>query len=195
MKNINKLIVVLALLSTTLFAQTKWNFDNSHSQIGFSVTHMLISETDGYFKDYSGSIVSSNDDFQNAVIKFEAKTASIFTDNEKRDQHLISDDFFDAEKFPMLNFESTSFTKVDGKNYKLVGNLTIKGVTKEVTLAAKYNGTITDPWGNTRAGFKISGDIDRFDYGLTWNAALEAGGLVVGKEVELDIKVEVLKEK
>ena len=195
MKNINRLIVVLALLSTTMFAQTKWNFDTSHSEIGFSVTHMLISETDGYFKDYSGSVVSSNDDFQNATIKFDAKSTSIFTDNEKRDNHLRSDDFFDAEKYPTLSFESTSFTKVDGKNYKLVGNLTIKGITKEVTLSAKYNGTIKDPWGNTRAGFKISGEVDRFDYGLTWNVALEAGGLVVSKEVELDIKVELIKEK
>ena len=195
MKHTHKLIVVLALLSTTLFAQTKWNFDNSHSEIGFSVTHMLISETDGYFKDYSGSVVSSNDDFQNAKIDFEAKATSIFTDNEKRDNHLRSDDFFDAEKFPTLSFESKSFTKVDGKNYILVGDLTIKGVTKEVTLSAKYNGTITDPWGNTRAGFKISGEVDRFDYGLTWNVALEAGGLVVSKEVELDIKVELIKEK
>lgn len=195
MKNINKLIVVLALLSTTLFAQTKWNFDNSHSQIGFSVTHMLISETDGHFKDYTGSVVSSNEDFQNATIKFDAKTNSIFTDNEKRDNHLRSDEFFDAEKFPLLSFESTSFTKVEGKNYKLVGNLTIKGITREVTLTAKYNGTITDPWGNTRAGFKISGEVDRFDYGLTWNVALEAGGLIVSKEVELNIKVELIKEK
>lgn len=195
MKNTYKLIVVLALLSTTLFAQTNWNFDNSHSEIGFSVTHMLISETDGYFKDYIGSVVSSNDDFQNATINFEAKTTSIFTDNEKRDNHLRSDEFFDAEKFPTLSFESKSFTKVDGKNYKLVGDLTIKGITKEVTLSAKYNGTITDPWGNTRAGFKISGEVDRFDYNLTWNVALEAGGLVVSKEVELDIKVELIKEK
>jgi len=195
MKNINKLIVVLALLSTTLFAQTNWNFDNSHSQIGFNVTHMLISETDGHFKDYSGTVVSSNDDFQDAKISFEAKTTSIFTDNEKRDNHLRSDDFFDAEKFPNLSFKSKSFTKVSGKNYKLVGDLTIKGITKEVALDVKFNGIVKDPWGNTRSGFKITGAVDRFDYGLTWNAALETGGLVVSKEVEMDIKIELIKEK
>lgn len=195
MKNINKLIVVLALLSTTVFAQTKWNFDKSHSEVGFSVTHMLITETDGFFKDYDGSIVSSSDDFQNAQISFEAKTASIFTDNEKRDKHLRSADFFDAEKYPTIKFVGKSFTKVEGKNYKLVGDLTIKDVTKEVTLDVKYNGTINDPWGNTRAGFKISGEVDRFAYGLTWNAALEAGGLVVSKEVDLNIKIELIKSK
>ena len=195
MKNINKLIVVLALASTALFGQTKWNFDKSHSVIGFNVTHMLISETEGNFQDYEGSIVSSNDDFQNAVITFEAKSTSIFTDNEKRDNHLRGDDFFNAEKFPTLSFKSKSFTKVSGKNYSLVGNLTIKGITKEVSLDVKYNGTVKDPWGNTRAGFKISGGIDRFDFGLTWNKALEAGGLVVSKEVEMDIQIELVKEK
>lgn len=195
MKNIIRLFAVLALLSTTLFAQTNWNFDKSHSEVGFSVTHLLISETDGFFKDYSGSVVANGDDFQNAKIKFEAKATSIFTDNEKRDNHLRSADFFDAEKYPTLNFESKSFTKVDNKNYKLVGNLTIKGVTTEVTLDVKLNGIIVDPWGNTRAGFKISGEIDRFVYGLTWNAALETGGLVVSKEVELNIKIELIKEK
>jgi len=195
MKNINKLIVALVLLSTTLFGQTKWNFDKSHSVVGFNVTHMLISETDGNFQDYEGSVVSSNDDFQNAVIAFEAKTTSIFTDNEKRDNHLRSEDFFNAEKFPTLSFKSKSLTKISGKNYSLVGDLTIKGITKEVSLDVKYNGTVKDPWGNTRAGFKISGGIDRFDFGLTWNTVLEAGGLVVSKEVEMDIKIELIKEK
>jgi len=195
MKNTNKLIVVLALLSTTLLAQTNWKFDKSHSKIGFTVTHMLITDVDGYFKEYSGSIVSTNDDFQNAKIEFEAEIGSIFTDNKSRDKHLKSDDFFNAEKFPTLKFVSKSFTKTSGKNYKLVGDFTIKGITKEVTFAVKYNGTITDPWGKTRAGFKISGEIDRFDYNLNWNKALEAGGLVVSKEVELDIKIELIKKK
>jgi polyisoprenoid-binding protein YceI len=195
MKNIIRLFAVLSLLSATLFAQTNWNFDKSHSEIGFSVTHLLISETDGFFKDYSGSVISNGDNFEKAKIKFEAKAASIFTDNEKRDNHLRSADFFEAEKYPTLNFESKSFTKVDDKNYKLVGNLTIKAVTTEVTLDVKLNGMIVDPWGNTRAGFKITGEVDRFVYGLTWNAALETGGLVVSKEVALNIKIELIKEK
>lgn len=195
MKKIYRLFIVLALLSSSIFAQTNWKLDNSHSEVGFSVIHMLISETDGFFKEYSASIVSNGDDFQNAKINFDAKAISIFTDNEKRDNHLRSADFFDAEKFPTLSFIGKSFTKVDGKMYKLIGNLTIKGVTKEVSLDVKYNGTVVDPWGNTRAGFKISGEIDRYDYDLTWNKALEAGGLIVSKEVELNIKIELIKEK
>jgi polyisoprenoid-binding protein YceI len=195
MKNINRLVVVLALISTTMFAQTNWNFDKSHSEIGFSVTHMLITETDGFFKDYEGTVVTTGDNFENAQISFEAKAASIFTDNEKRDNHLQSADFFDAEKYPTLQFVGKSFTKVDDKNYKLVGDLTIKGTTKEVELDVKFNGTINDPWGNTRAGFLVSGEIDRFTYGLTWNKALEMGGLVVSKEVTLDIKIQLIQAK
>ncbi len=195
MKKINILLAVFAFLSTTLFAQSNWKFDASHSKIGFTVTHMLITDVDGNFKKYSGSITSANDDFQNAKIEFEAEIASIFTDNDSRDKHLKSEDFFNAEKFPTLKFVSKSFTKVEGKNYKLVGDLTIKGITKEATFDVKYNGTIIGPWGKTRAGFKISGEIDRFDYNLNWNKALEAGGLVVSKEVELDIKIELIKKK
>lgn len=188
-------MVVLVLLSTTLIAQVSWKLDKPHTKIGFTVTHMLITDVDGNFKEYSGSIVSQNDDFQNAKIEFEAEIASIFTDNNSRDKHLKSDDFFNAEKFPTLKFVSKSFTKIEGKNYKLVGDFTMKGVTKEVTFDVKYNGTITDPWGKTRAGFKISGEIDRFDYNLNWNKALETGGLVVSNEVEIDIKIELIKKK
>ncbi|MCF6269044.1 MAG: YceI family protein [Melioribacteraceae bacterium] len=195
MKKTNIIFLLIAFISTTLFAQTEWKFDKSHSEIGFNVTHMLISEVSGNFKKYHGTIVSPNDDFQDATIEFEAQIASIFTDNETRDKHLRSDDFFNAEKYPTLRFVSKSFTKVEGKNYKLVGNLTIKSTTKEVTFAVKYNGTITGPWGKTRAGFKIVGEIDRFDYNLNWNKALEAGGLVVSKEVELEIKLELIRKK
>jgi polyisoprenoid-binding protein YceI len=195
MKNINKYLLILVMASSSLFAQTNWKFDKSHTEIGFNVTHMLITEVSGNFKKFSGTIVSSSDDFQNAKIEFEAEIASIFTDNNTRDKHLKSDDFFNAEKYPTLKFVSKSFTKIDGKKYKLVGDFTIKGITKEITLDVKYNGTITDPWGKTRAGFKISGEIDRFDYNLNWNKALEAGGLVVSKEVELDLKIELIKKK
>ncbi len=195
MKNINKILVLLTLVGSTLFAQTNWKFDKTHSEIGFNVTHMLISEVSGKFKEYSGTIVSSSDDFQNATIEFEVQVSSIFTDNETRDNHLKSDDFLDVEKYPTLKFVSKSFKKVEGKEYKLIGDLTIKDITKEVTLAVKYNGTVTGPWGKTRAGFKIVGEIDRFDYGLQWNKALEAGGLVVSREVELEIKLELIKKK
>ena len=194
MKKINILAIML-LTATLTFAQTKWTFDKSHSKIGFNVTHLIIAEVDGYFKNFDVTVETSGDDFSNAQIQFSADTKSIFTDNENRDNHLKSDDFFNAEKFPKLTFKSNSFTKVSGNKYKLIGDLTIRDVTKEVTLDVKFNGTVKDPWGNTKAGFKITGEINRFDYNLKWNTLMEAGGAVVSKEVTFDINVELQKQK
>ncbi|PKL89552.1 MAG: polyisoprenoid-binding protein, partial [Ignavibacteriae bacterium HGW-Ignavibacteriae-2] len=131
----------------------------------------------------------------NAKIEFTVDINSINTDNEKRDQHLKSDDFFNAEKFPKMLFKSKSLKKESGKNWKMVGDLTIRDVTKEITLDVKFNGTIKDPWGNTRAGFKLTGELDRFDYNLKWNSALETGGLVVSKEVEITANIELIQSK
>lgn len=195
MKKIQIFTIALFLLTTAMFAQTKWEFDKSHSKIGFSVTHLVISQVEGNFKNYSGTITTESDNFENAKVAFEADVNSIFTDNEKRDAHLQSPDFFDAKNFPKLTFESTSFKKVKDGQFIMVGNLTIRGITKEVSLDVKYNGTIKDPWGNTKAGFNISGEINRFDYGLKWNAAIETGGLVVSENVKLNIDVELAKAK
>lgn len=195
MKTLKLTAILLFLFISINFAQTSWNLDNSHSKLGFSVTHMLITEVDGKFNDFSGSITSNDDTFEGAKIEFSAKIASIDTDNEKRDQHLQSDDFFNAEKFPDLKFVGQSLTKVEGKKYKLVGDLTIRGVTKEVELDVVYNGTVADPWGNTRAGFGIEGEVNRFDYNLKWNKALEAGGLMVGEDVKIYAKLELVKQK
>ncbi|MFH1197936.1 MAG: YceI family protein [bacterium] len=194
MKHINSLILLLVLGASSFFAQTKWNIDKSHSNAGFTVTHLVISEVDGYFKNYEGSVETNGDDFTNAKIEFSFDIASINTDNEKRDNHLKSDDFFNAEKFPKMTFKSKSFKKVDGKNWKLVGDLTIRDVTKQVTLDVKNNGTVKDPWGNIKAGFKIYGVINRFDYNLKWNSMIEAGGLVVGEDVEIKINLELAKQ-
>ena len=194
MKSLKIAILLLAAASFS-FAQTNWSIDKSHSKIGFSVTHLVITEVEGKFKNFEAKITTANENFDGASIEFTADVNSIDTYNEKRDQHLMSDDFFNAEKFPKLIFKSKSFKKVDDKNYKLVGDLTIRDITKEVTLDAKYGGTITDPWGNTKAGFKINGDINRFDYGLKWDAAIETGGLVVSKEVKLIINLELNKQK
>lgn len=193
MKKIN-LFVVLFLTATLTFAQTKWSFDKAHSKVGFSVTHLIISEVDGYFKSFDGYVETTNDDFSGAKVEFTVDTKSINTDNEKRDDHLRSDDFFNAEKYPKMTFKGKSFKKVGDKKYKLVGDLTIRDVTKEVALDVKYNGTIKDPWGNTKAGFKITGEINRFDYGLKWNALMEAGGAVVGETVDLEIDIELQKQ-
>lgn len=192
---INSFFALFLAFSFILSAQTKWSFDQIHTQVKFTVTHMLISEVEGFFQSYDGSVVTEGNNFEDAQINFTADINSINTGNEKRDNHLKSDDFFAAEKFPKLNFLGKSFTKVDDKNYKLVGNLTIRGITKEIELNVRFNGIVNDPWGNTKAGFKITGVINRFDFGLKWNALIETGGAVVSRDVELEINAQLVKAK
>jgi len=168
--------------------------DKPHSKVGFSVSHLVITDVEGYFKDYDAQITTDGNDFTKVNIDLTIKTNSIFTDNNDRDNHLRSDDFFNAEKYPQMIFKSKSMKKIDDKNYKLVGDFTIRDVTKQVELDVKYNGTIKDPWGNIKSGFKVTGEINRFDYNLKWNKAIEAGSLVVGKEVELVIDLELNKK-
>ena len=187
-------IIALLISFISINAQTKWNIDKAHSKVMFSVTHLVISEVTGEFKDFTGSIESSNPDFTDAKIDFSVDVNSISTDNDMRDKHLKSDDFFNAGKFPQITFKGKSLKKVEGNNYKLTGDFTIRDVTKQVTLDVVYNGTIKDPYGNTKAGFKIIGQIDRFDYNLKWNALIEAGGsAVVGKTVTMTINLELQK--
>ena len=190
-----KIAVLLFFTSAMLsFAQTNWTFDKAHSKIGFSVSHLVITDVEGNFKEFDASVTTDGDNWENAKIEFTAEIASIDTDNEKRDEHLRSDDFFNAEKFPQLKFVSKSFKKVDDNEYKLVGDLTIRDVTKEVELEVELNGTVVDPWGNTKAGFNLLGEINRFDYGLKWSKALETGGLVVGEDVEIIGKLQLMKK-
>jgi len=190
-----KLAALLLLLTVSFtLAQTNWDFDKTHSKIGFSVTHLVITEVDGNFKEFGATIVSNGDDFENASIDFYANIASINTDNEKRDNHLKSNDFFNAEKFPKMIFKSKSMEKLEGKNYKLVGDLTIRDITKEVELDVEFNGIVNDPWGNTKAGFSIKGVVNRFDYNLKWDAAIETGGLVVSEDVSIIVNLELTKK-
>lgn len=176
-------------------AQTKWIVDKFHSKVQFTVTHLIISEVTGQFKSFDANIEATKDDFTDAKIEFSADVNSINTDNEDRDKHLKSDDFFNAEKFPKITFVGKSFKKVGGKNYKLVGDFTMRDVTKQVTLDVVYNGSVKDPWGNTKAGFKIKGEVNRFDYNLKWNSLMEAGGAVVGKTVSIVVDLELQKVK
>jgi polyisoprenoid-binding protein YceI len=199
-KTMKNLLTTFAIMSATLAqttqtaeAQQVWNFDNTHTKVEFNVTHLVISEVTGNFKTWSGKVVSSNDDFTDATIEFSIDVATVNTDNEMRDNHLKGDDFFNAEKFPKMTFKSKSFKKVSGKNYKLVGDLTIRDVTKQVEFDVVYNGQAKDPWGNTKAGFKLKGEINRFDYNLKWNVLAEAGA-VVSKEVEIIANVQLVKE-
>ena len=190
MKKINTLLSLM-LLTVAAFAQTTWTIDKNHSKVGFNVAHMAVSEVEGKFNDFDGSIVSKSDDFNGAQVEFTAKTASIDTDNDRRDNHLKSPDFFEAEKYPETKFSGT-LVKEGGK-YKLKGDFTMHGVTKKVEFDVTYGGTINHGKG-TKAGFKLTGKINRQDYGLTWANKVPTGEMVVGDEVELIVKVELDKK-
>lgn len=193
MKKIVLPLAVAVLAWTGVQAQTEWKLDKSHSKIQFTVEHLMISEVTGEFEDYSAEVTTDGDNWEGADIKFTAQVSSIDTDNDKRDQHLVSEDFFYASNYPEIKFESTSFKKVSGKTYRLEGNLTMRGVTKKIALDAVHNGTVKDPWGNTVAGFRITGTIDRTNYGLEWNKTLEAGGVLVGETIEITCDIELQK--
>lgn len=190
-------ITLLALiLSAGLWAQTtKWQFDNAHTSIEFAIDHMVISEVTGKFSDFNGTVMSNGDAFEKAMIDFNIAVASINTENTDRDDHLRGPDFFDAEKYPEITFKSTDFKKLSDKKYLLTGDLSMHGVTKKVDLEVSFGGIMTDPWGNTKAGFKLTGKINRKDFGLTWNKTLEAGGLLVGEEVSITARVQLVKSK
>lgn len=183
-------ILVLVLMAGVASAQTNWGIDKAHSKVGFTVTHMVVSEVEGDFKDFDATVVSKNADFDGAEVTFTAKTASINTENERRDGHLKSDDFFSAEKFPEVSFKGT-LSKAGGK-YQLKGKLTLKDVTKDVAFDVTYGGTI-DTGRGVKAGFKLSGTINRQDYNLKWANKLQDGSAVVSDEVALNCKIELNK--
>ncbi|MGV0924331.1 YceI family protein [Empedobacter tilapiae] len=165
---------------------TKWNLDPSHSEVQFKVKHMVISTVTGNFDHFNAGVESNSNDFSDAKFEFDAKVDSINTKNSDRDGHLKSADFFAAEQFPEMKFESTSGIQ----NGKIDGTLEIRGEKKPITLSADFGGVITDPWGLERAGFEFSGEINRKDYGLGWSQVTEAGGLVVSDKVKLLVNLE-----
>lgn len=192
-----KSVLSLAFLLIAGFAfsqTTNWKIDNSHSNVTFEVDHMVISSVTGKFQEFEGDIKADKADFSDANVSFSIEATSVNTNNEKRDNHLRDEDFFNVATYPEITFVGKKLTPESGKNYKLVGDLTMHGVTKEVELDVKFNGTVKDPWGNTRAGFKVSGELNRADYGLVYNSALEAGGVVIGEEVEIQVNLELVKE-
>jgi polyisoprenoid-binding protein YceI len=184
-------MIMLLLISGAAISQTTWTIDKNHSKIGFVVTHMAISEVEGNFKDFDATVVSKSDDFNGAEITFTAKTASIDTDNEKRDGHLKSPDFFEAEKFPDITFKGT-LVKTGGK-YKAKGNLTMKGVTKPAEFDVTYGGTM-DTGRGLKAGFKLTGVVNRQDYGVKWGIKTPGGEMVVSDDVTIICKVELDKK-
>jgi polyisoprenoid-binding protein YceI len=173
---------------------TKWVIDPTHSEIGFKVKHMMFTNVSGKFSKFDATIESEDNDFENAKIEFTGAIDSITTGNADRDTHLLSPDFFDAAQFPEIKFSATSFTKINEGEYELVGDLTLHGVTKSVKLAAEYGGLMKDPWGNTKMALALEGKINRKDWGLNWNSALETGGVLVSEEVRLNIELQFLQQ-
>jgi polyisoprenoid-binding protein YceI len=177
------------------YAETaRYDVDPDHSIVEFKVAHMVISKTTGHFKDYTGFIEMDPDAGTVKAIEASIKTASVTTNQEKRDAHLRNPDFFDVEKYPAMTYKMKSYKKT-GDGYAAVGDLTLHGVTKEVTLTGNFNGVTKDPWGNTRAGFAAEGKVNRKDFGMVWNKALDSGGLVVGDEVWIKLDIECIKAK
>ncbi|MEQ1586556.1 MAG: YceI family protein [Cyclobacteriaceae bacterium] len=189
MKKLNALVAFL-LVAGVASAQTTWKIDKGHTNIQFNVTHMVVAEVNGSFKDFDGSVVSKSDDFNGAEVEFTVKTASVNTANENRDNHLKSDDFFNAEKFPDIKFKGT-IVKTGGK-YQLKGDFTMRDVTKPVVFDITYGGSI-DTGRGIKAGFKFTGKVNRLEYGLKWSNKLASGELAVADEVEIVCKVELNK--
>ncbi len=171
-----------------------WTIDTSHSQVGFSVRHMMISNVTGQFKTFNGTVDFNEADPVASTVDVTVDTAGIDTRDEKRDGHLRSPDFFDSEKFPHMTFKSNKIEKTGDTTGKLHGTLTIKDVSRPVVLDVEYHGQAKSPWGTTSAGFSASATIDRKDWGLVWNAPLETGGILVGDKVKIDIQIEVVKQ-
>lgn len=176
-------------------ATTKWVLDPNHSEVSFKVKHLMVTNVSGSFNTFSVTAETTGDDFSNATVDFSADATSISTNSEQRDEHLKSVDFFDAPNFPQITFKATGFEKKGSDEaFELTGDLTIKGVTKSVKLNVEYGGVVKDPWGNTKAGFALTGKINRKDFGLNWNTMLETGGVMVSEDVRINSEIQLIKQ-
>jgi len=173
---------------------TNWIIDESHSEIGFKVKHLMITNVSGFFTRFTGSIQTDSEDFHDATISFEAAADSIDTQNRQRDEHLKNGEFFDSSNHPKISFVSKKVKKIDDEQYKLLGDLTIKGETHPIELDVVHAGVTVDPYGQTKAGFALKGRLHRADYGLRWNATTEAGGIVLSDEVKLNMEIQLIKQ-
>ena len=175
-------------------AITKWSLDPTHSEIHFKVRHLMVSWVTGSFKQFNATVETEGDDITTAKVHFTAEIHSISTNNEQRDAHLRTGDFFDAENHPQLTFESNKLEKISDEHYKLYGTLTMRGVSKPVVLNAEYGGKAQDPWGNTRIGVSVSGKINRKDFGVNFSMVSETGGILLGEEVTINANTEFVKQ-
>jgi polyisoprenoid-binding protein YceI len=171
-----------------------WKIDSTHSDVEFKIKHLMITNVTGYFGKYDATVEAAGDDFTDAKITFEADVASITTKNADRDQHLQAEDFFHAAQYPKITFVSTSVKKVDNETLKINGDLTMRGVTKPVVLDVEYSGIVKDPYGQTKAGFEVKGKVNRKDFGVSFNAITDNGGLMLGEEVKLQASVQLVKQ-
>ncbi|WP_143304470.1 YceI family protein [Chitinophaga vietnamensis] len=174
---------------------TTWKIDPSHSDVQFKIKHLMITTVTGQFGKFDATMQTNGEDFASANISFEADINSITTQNAQRDQHLLAADFFEADKYPKLTFVSKEVKKVDDENYKLIGDLTIRDNTRPVELAVEFGGEVVDPWGQTKAGFELSGKINRKDFGLTFHATTETGGILLSDDVRLLASVQMIKQQ
>ena len=175
-------------------AKTKWAVDPTHSELGFKIKHLMISNVSGALKDFEAEVEMDEADFSSAQINLTAAMASITTNNEQRDGHLLTSDFFEVEKYPELKFTSTKIEKLDDDSFSLYGQLTLKGITKPVKLNVEYNGLTKDPWGGERTGFLITGKINRSEWGVNFNGVLETGGVVLSEEVRINSEIQLVKQ-
>jgi polyisoprenoid-binding protein YceI len=177
-----------------IMATQTWTLDPTHSELQFKIKHLMISTVSGQFNDFKATVETEDNDFSKAKVQFEAAVDSISTNNEQRDAHLKNGDFFDIEKYPAIIFESSKMEKIGDDEYKLYGILTMRGVSKSIVLNAEFGGITKDPWGNTRTGFSVTGKINRQDFGMSFGAVTETGGLLLGDEVKINANVQFVKE-
>ncbi|GAO45442.1 YceI family protein [Flavihumibacter petaseus] len=175
-------------------AKIKWALDPTHSELGFKIRHLMISNVSGSFRDIKAAVETEDLDFGTAQIQLTAAMDSIFTNNEQRDNHLRNSDFFEVEKYPELLFESTRIEKVDDETFALHGDITLKGQRKPVKLNVEFNGITKDPWGGERAGFQVTGKLNRTDWGVNFNAVAETGGLMLGEEVKINSEIQLVRQ-
>ena len=173
---------------------TKWVLDPTHSEIGFKIKHLMITNVSGNFNKFEVKAETNGDDFSNARINANIEVESINTNNSQRDEHLRTADFFEADKYPVITFRSTRIQKLDDENYNLIGELTIKETTKPVKLALEYGGVTKDPYGNIKAGFSIAGKINRHEFGVSYNAVLETGGVALGEDIKINGEIQLVKQ-
>jgi len=194
LKRITILSFAMILLAWPLQA-AQWNFDKAHSSIGFSVRHLVVSSTKGFFTDYTGSVEFDGKNLANGSVEITIQATSINTENEDRDNHLRNPDFFNVAEYPTIIFKSKKIIPGEANAFTLIGDLTMKDVTKEITLNGELNGVIEDPWGNTRAGFSAETTINRQDFNVAWENKLKDGSLVVGNDVAIVLEIELIKQK